>query len=197
MPLILASGSAIRRSMLEAADVAFKVQSSTVDEAAIKLRMASAGANAASIAMELAAAKALDVSRSAGDAWVVGSDSIVRVGDELFDKPRDRGEAALHLRRFSGRTMELFSAVVLAQGDRVEWTHVEPARLKVRNLSDAFIAAYLDAEWPAVAYCVGVFRLEARGVQLFDRIEGDHFSILGMPLLPLLKALRERGLVAS
>jgi septum formation protein len=91
--------------------------------------------------------------------------------------------------------MELSSAVALAHGGVLDWSHVETGRLWVRTLSDAFIRSYLDAEWPAVAYCVGVFRMEGRGVQLFDSVEGDHFAILGMPLIALLGALRERGLI--
>ena len=93
--------------------------------------------------------------------------------------------------------MVLTSAVALARDGAVDWRHSESATLSVRALSDSFIASYLDAEWPAVGYCVGVFRLEGRGVQLFDHIDGDHFTILGMPLLPLLGALRDRGLLAS
>ncbi len=93
--------------------------------------------------------------------------------------------------------MQLSSAVALAHGGEPDWSHVETARLQVRPLSDAFIADYLDAEWPEVGYTVGVFRLEARGVQLFDSIEGDHFTILGMPLLPLLGALRDRRLLLA
>jgi septum formation protein len=93
--------------------------------------------------------------------------------------------------------MLLTSAVALARGGKLEWSHAETARLEVRPISDAFIRCYLDAEWPDVGYTVGVFRLEARGVQLFSKIEGDHFTILGMPLIPLLGALRERGLILS
>jgi septum formation protein len=93
--------------------------------------------------------------------------------------------------------MELTSAVALARGGQLDWSHVETARLEVRALSEQFIADYLDAEWPEVGYTVGVFRLEARGVQLFDRIDGDHFTILGMPLIPLLGALRDRGLIPA
>jgi septum formation protein len=92
--------------------------------------------------------------------------------------------------------MKLTSAVALASGGRLDWSHVETATLKVRELSESFISDYLDAEWPEVGYTVGVFRLEGLGVQLFDRIDGDHFAILGMPLVPLLVALRERGLMA-
>jgi septum formation protein len=115
----------------------------------------------------------------------------------LFDKPRDRDEAAEHLRYFSGKTMHLTSAVALARGGQLDWQYTETARLEVRELSDEFISDYLDAEWPEVGYTVGVFRLEGRGVQLFDSIEGDHFTILGMPLIPLLGALRERGLLVA
>ena len=91
--------------------------------------------------------------------------------------------------------MELTSAVALARGGVLDWSHAETARLHVRPLSEDFIQSYLDAEWPEVGYCVGVFRMEGRGVQLFDSVEGDHFAILGMPLIPLLGALRERGLI--
>lgn len=93
--------------------------------------------------------------------------------------------------------MHLSSAAALANQGRIEWSHAETARLHVRNLSDSFIEQYLDLEWPEVGYCVGVFRMEALGVTLFDRVEGSHFTILGMPLLPLLGALRQRGLMAS
>lgn len=177
--------------MLEAADVDFSARASSVDEAAFKERFG----NPARLASELASAKALDVSSGSGDAWVIGSDSVVSVDGRLFDKPRSREDAAEHLRIFSRRTMELTSAVALARRGRVDWAHGETARLHVRSLSEPFITAYLDKEWPEVGYCVGVFRIEARGVQLFDRIEGDHFAILGMPLVPLLGALRVRGLL--
>jgi septum formation protein len=171
--------------MLDAAGVDYEAVKPNVDEVALKLGLASAN----DIAMRLAEAKAASVRGQ----WVIGSDSVVSAGGRLFDKPRDRDEAADHLGFFSGKEMQLTSAVALAQGGRLEWSHVETARLQVRPLSDAFIADYLDAEWPEVGYTVGVFRLEGRGVQLFDRIDGDHFTILGMPLLPLLGALRERG----
>jgi septum formation protein len=161
-----------------------------VDEDAVKAKLSDAN----EIAAELAAAKALSI--RTGD-WVIGSDSVVSAGGRLFDKPRDRGEAAEHLRFFSGKEMRLTSAVALAHRGSVEWQHADTASLQVRELSDAFIADYLDAEWPEVGYTVGVFRMEARGVQLFERIDGDHFTILGMPLIPLLGALRERGLLLA
>jgi septum formation protein len=190
MTLILASTSAVRRTMLEAAGVEFVAIDPALDEAQVKGRLSSAP----QIASELAAAKATSIG---GGNWVIGSDSVVSVGDRLFDKPRDRIEAAEHLRYFSGRSMRLTSAVALARAGEPDWCHVETARLEVRMISEAFIANYLDAEWPEVGYTVGVFRLEGRGVQLFERIDGDHFTILGMPLIPLLNALRERGFLAS
>ena len=188
MALILASTSAIRRKMLDAAGVRYETVKPDVDEDAVKARQS----DAAEIASELASAKALSIG---GDAWAIGSDSVVSVDGRLFDKPRDRDEATEHLRFFSGKTMMLTSAVALARNGDIDWQHVASARLEVRRLSDAFIGSYLNAEWPEVGYTVGVFRLEARGVQLFDRIEGDHFTILGMPLIPLLGALRQRGLL--
>lgn len=189
MPLILASSSPIRRQLLSAAGVEFEAIPPAVDEAAIKGTI-EAGPG---VAEALARAKALAADRPAE--WVIGSDSVVSVDGRLFDKPTDRAAAAAHLRFFSGKTMQLTSAAALARNGQVDWSHVATAGLQVRDLSDAFIRTYLDAEWPDVAYCVGVFRLEGRGVQLFSSIEGDHFTILGMPLLPLLGALRERGLL--
>jgi len=190
LPLILASTSAIRRHMLDAAGVSYEAVKPEVDEAAAKARMK----NADEIASQLAAAKALSIKNGG---WTIGSDSVVSVNGRLFDKPRSREDAADHLRFFSGKEMRLTSAVVLANGGRIEWSHVETALLQVRVLSETFIGDYLDAEWPEVGYTVGVFRLEARGVQLFSSIAGDHFTILGMPLLPLLGALRERGLIPA
>lgn len=194
MPLILASASASRRAMLEAAGVDFTVDPAAVDEAAIK---GAHGGSAAALAAKLARAKALDVSSRRSDAWVIGSDSLVVVDRRLFDKPRDRAEAVAHLHAFSGRPMQLISAVALANGGKVDWRFTGRATLFVRHLSGRFIADYLDREWPAVAGCVGVFRIEGRGVQLFDSLRGDHHTILGMPLLPLLAALRQRGQLAS
>jgi septum formation protein len=189
LPLILASTSSIRRHMLDAAGVTYKVVKPQVDEAELKLGLS----DGEEIAQRLAQAKAVSVP---GD-WVIGSDSVVSAGGRLFDKPRDREEAAEHLRFFSSKPMLLSSAVAVAKGGVLDWSHVDTARLQVRALSNEFIADYLDAEWPEVGYTVGVFRLEARGVQLFERIEGDHFTILGMPLLPLLGALRARGLILA
>lgn len=175
--------------MLQAAGIDYQPVKPEVDEADLKRGLT----DPSDTALQLAIAKAVSVPGE----WVIGSDSIVSVGGRLFDKPRNRDEAAEHLRVFSGKVMQLTSAVALARGGTLDWSYVETARLKVRLLSEDFVAEYLGAEWPEVGYTVGVFRLEARGVQLFDRIDGDHFTILGMPLIPLLGALRERGLLLS
>jgi len=191
--LILASTSKVRTRMLAEAGVAHKVRAPAVDEEAVKRSHCGDGA---SLALRLAEAKARSLAADPGD-WVIGSDSTVSVDGKPYSKPRDRAEAADHLAAFSGRTMLLSSAVALARVGGDEWSHCDSATLDFRALSPGFIDAYLDAEWPEVAYCVGVFRIEGRGVTLFDRIAGNHFTILGMPLLPLLAALRARGLLAS
>lgn len=194
MTLILASGSSIRLAMLGAAGVPVAVDPADIDESAIK---ATHDGDDVALALALAEAKALEISRRAPENWVIGGDSLVNVDGRRFDKPVSRADAADHLRLFSGKQMRLTSAVALARRGAIDWSHAEQATLSIRLLSDDFIHTYLEAEWPAVSYCVGVFRMEGRGVTLFDRVEGDHFTILGMPLLPLLGALRERGLVAA
>jgi septum formation protein len=186
--LILASASAIRRSMLEQAGVDHEIMPAAIDEDRIKRTFD----DPEQAAIELARAKALAVSESRPDQWVVGSDSIVAVDGRMFDKPLSRDEAAEHLRLFSGKVMRLTSAVALARGGAVDWAHAETARLQVRPLSEEFVQDYLAREWPEVGSCVGVFRMEGRGVQLFENADGNHFTILGMPLLPLLRALRDR-----
>jgi septum formation protein len=189
--LILASASSIRGKMLEDAGLEFEVVRPNIDEEKTKANRTEPG----KIAKELAQAKALAVSALREGDWVIGSDSVVAAGGRLFNKPASREEAAEHLRFFSGTTIRLTSGVALARDRQVDWSHVETADLNVRDLSEAFIEDYLQAEWPGVGQTVGVFRMEGPGVQLFEAISGDHFTILGMPLIPLLKALRERGLL--
>lgn len=191
--LILASGSTIRRQMLEDAGVEFEVVRPDVDEIALK----GGETDGETVALELAKAKAIAVSSGRPGDTVIGGDSVIRVEDRLFDKPRSRDEAAEHLRLFSGKPMQLFSAVALARDGAVDWSDIGRAELHVRDLSEDFIQAYLDAEWPGVGNCVGVFRIEGRGIQLFDRMVGGHFTIMGMPLMPVLKQLRKRGLLLS
>lgn len=185
--IVLASKSASRRTMLGAAGVEFEVRPAGIDERAFEAELGRA--DPAAVALALAEAKALSV--EARGQPVLGSDSVVSVGGERFNKPASRAQAAEHLRYFSGKAMELHSAAAIAVGGHLRWSHVERAVLQVRHLSDDFIERYLLAEWPEVAQCVGVFRIESVGVQLFESIQGDMFTVLGMPLLPVLGALRE------
>jgi len=189
--IVLASQSASRKAMLEAAGVEFEACPAHLDERGIESAMADARPEA--IARELAAQKALAVSRERPGALVLGSDSLVEVAGRRFDKPGSRSEAAEHLHWFAGKLMRLHSAAALARNDSLVWQGDAVASLNIIDMSDRFIEVYLDAEWPAVAGCVGVFRIEARGVQLFSAIDGDHFTVLGMPLLKVLAALRDLG----
>jgi septum formation protein len=181
--------------MLEAAGVAFEALPAQLDERAIEAELADARSEQVTLA--LAEAKALAVSAEQPGRLVLGSDSLVEVAGRRFDKPTSRPEAARHLSFFSGKTMHLHSAAALARDGEVFWRHDSLAALRVIELSPAFIDSYLDHEWPAVAGCVGVFRIEGRGVQLFESIAGDHFTVLGMPLLAVLGALREMGELPS
>jgi len=191
--LILASQSFSRRAMLDAAGVSYVARPAHVDEGAVKQALLDEGQPPRAIADALAELKALKIAQAEPDALVIGSDSVVSVAGQLFDKPVDRDNAAEHLRAFSGQTMLLTSAVVLARDGQAIWRHVGEARLDVWPLSEDFIETYLDAEWPAISGCVGCFRIEGPGVQLFSALHGDYFTILGMPLLPLLGQLRTLG----
>jgi len=192
--IVLASQSGSRRAMLEAAGISFRAQPAHVDERALEAALGDAVP--AEIALALAVAKAGNVSRETPGEIVLGSDSLVSCGGRRFDKPTSRENAAEHLRFFSGKVMELHSAAALVRDGEVLWAEPAVAELRVAELSEVFIAEYLDAEWPAVAGCVGVFRIEARGVQLFESIDGDYFTILGMPLLKVQAALRNLGVLA-
>lgn len=187
--IVLASQSASRRAMLVSAGVAFEAVPARIDERAVEQRLDAGGPDR--IALVLAEAKALAIEER--ERLVLGSDSLVVVEGRRFDKPRSRDEAAAHLRAFSGRPMQLHSAAALARGGAIVWVASATAVLHVRDLSDEFIQTYLEAEWPEVSGCVGVFRIEGLGAQLFEAIEGDMFTVLGMPLLPVLGALREFG----
>ena len=181
--------------MLDAAGVTHIACPADLDERALEDELAPQGP--AAIVTGLAVAKARAVAGMHPGRIVLGSDSLVEVDGRRFAKPGSRAEAAAHLRAFSGRTMALFSATALVRDDALLWCCHDRAALGVRVLSEEFIARYLDAEWPAVAGCVGVFRIEARGVQLFESIEGSHFTVLGMPLLPVLAALRAHGVIGA
>lgn len=195
-PLVLASGSASRRAMLAAAGVAFEARPPNVDEDAVKAALA--GRPARDLADALAEMKAVKVSATMPGRLVLGSDSVVALGDgTLLGKPASRDEAAAHLRAMSGGRHHIVSAAVIAEDGRPVWRVVDRATLAVRPLSEAFIAAYLDVEWPAIAACVGCFRIEGPGVQLFDAVEGSQFTILGLPLLLVLGYLRTRGMLTA
>lgn len=192
--LVLASASPARAAVLAAAGVTFVAQRPRVDEEALKLGLRAEGATVRDQADALAEAKALSLSRGS-PAWVIGADQMLSLEGEAFDKPADRAAAAQSLRALRGRTHQLVTAIVVAKEGAVVWRHIETPKLTMRPFSDAFLETYLDAIGEAACANVGAYQLEGRGVQLFERIEGDYFSILGLPLLPLLAFLRLHGLV--
>jgi septum formation protein len=195
--LLLASGSAARRAMLAAAGVAFETVLAEFDEEGTKAELRAKGAGAADLALALAGEKARHV-RAAGDVLVLGADQTLELEDgSMLDKPAGREDALAQLRRMSGSKLRLHSAAVAVEAGEDAWTGVETVTMTVRALSDRFIEQYLDAEYELVQSNVGVFRIEGRGVQLFERIEGSHFAILGLPLLPLLGYLRGREVMPS
>jgi septum formation protein len=195
--LLLASKSAARRAMLEAAGVTFEAVEAELDEGAAKAGLWGAGFDARGVAEELAQLKALSVGGAAGD-LVLGSDQVLERDDgTILSKPASREEAWGQLTSLRGGTHRLHSAAVIAEGGEAAWWHCETVELTMRPFSDAFLNAYLDAEYEQIRWSVGCYRIEGPGVQLFERIDGSHFAILGMPLLPLLDYLRDRGVLAS
>lgn len=196
--IVLASQSASRRAMLTAAGVPFEAIAPAVDEEAAKEALRGEGLDARALADALAEFKALKLSRRAPGTLVLGCDQTLSLDDgAMIDKAVDRADAARILRLLSGRVHHLHSAaVIVLNGDPI-WRHVERVRMTVRPLSDAFIDAYLDADWDACRWCVGCYRIEGPGVQLFSRVEGSQFAIQGLPLLPLLDFLRVRGVLAA
>ena len=198
MRLILASQSPSRRAMLAAAGVPHEAVAPSVDEEAAKLALRAEGNDPRRLADALAELKAVKVSRRFPSDLVLGCDSTVTAPDgSPIDKAVSREEAAAQLAQLRGATHRLVSAAVIAEAGGPIWRHVATAKLTMRAFSDAFLEAYLDAEWPAIGGCVGGYRLEGRGAQLFSKIEGDHFTILGLPLLPLLDYLRTRGVMVA
>jgi septum formation protein len=193
--LVLASASAVRARLLRAAGVAFEVAVAHVDEDAIKDSLLVEKAAPCDIAMVLAELKAQRISASLPDMLVVGADQVLEFDGELLSKSRDPAEAHRQLARLRGHEHMLITAVALAKAGSVFWWHTETAKLHMRDFSDAFLDDYLAEEGEDILQSVGAYHLEGRGVQLFDRIEGDYFSILGVPLVPLLAALRREGLL--
>jgi septum formation protein len=198
MRLLLASQSAARRAMLTAAGVPHEAMHPAVDEESAKAAFRADGLNARALADALAELKASKLSRRYSADLVLGCDSTVaREDGMLLDKPETREKAADQLRGLRGATHRLTSAAVICHGGMPVWRHVDVAKLTMRPFSDGFLDSYLDAEWPAIGGCVGGYRLEGMGAQLFTQIDGSHFTILGLPLLPLLDYLRIRGLLPA
>lgn len=197
MRLLLASKSSARRAMLEVAGVPFEAVGAELEEESAKAGLIAAGFDPRGVAEELAQLKALSVEAAEGD-LVLGSDQVLEQEDgSLLSKPGSREEAHEQLRSLSGRPHFLHSAAVVAERGEGVWWHSETVKLTMRPLSDAFLSSYLDREYEEIRWSVGGYRIEGLGAQLFERIEGSHFAVLGMPLLPLLAYLRERGLLPS
>jgi len=196
--LVLASQSASRRAMLEAVGITFEAVSPNVDEEAAKASLRTEGNDARRLADALAELKALKLSNRLPGALVLGCDSTLSLADgTMIDKAGNREEQRDILAKLRGTTHRLISAAVICEGGVPVWRHVDVARLTMRNFSDEWLETYLDAEWPAIGGCVGGYRVEGRGAQLFARIDGSHYTILGLPLLPLLDYLRTRGFIGT
>jgi septum formation protein len=192
--VILASGSSSRRAMLTAAGIEYRAITPDVDEDDLRTKMPrDAAVRGNSVSEHLAEHKALAVSARYPDALVIGCDQVLVCDGKLFNKAVDDVAARNTLKTLRGRTHELISAAVIARGDVIAWRCTDIARLQMREFSDDYLADYLRAEIPDILGSVGCYRIEGRGAQLFTRIEGDQFTIRGLPLVPLLAALREQG----
>jgi septum formation protein len=195
MPIILASGSATRRKLLDAAGISVHVDPPDVDEAAIKRDCSANKLNTAETAETLARAKAAQIARRHPGKIVIGADQMLECGGRWFDKPADRSAAAMQISALSGKTHRLVSAIVVFRGDREIWRTTDSAELAMRPISPAFIDSYLDRIGDQVLSSVGGYQIEGLGIQLFSRISGDHFTILGLPILPLLAFLRDEKVI--
>lgn len=193
--IILASGSRFRKAMLEAAGVDIDVVPATIDERAVEKTLAGTGASPEDVAQVLAEAKAIDVSEKNPGRLVLGCDQTLSLDDELFHKPADMEDARRHLLKLSGRTHQLNSAAVLARNGETLWRDVGIARMTMRRLEPGFIGRHLARVGPMALNSVGAYQIEGEGIQLFEKIDGDHFTIVGLPLLPLLKELRDLGAI--
>jgi septum formation protein len=196
-PLVLASKSSARRGLLEAAKIPFIVEGAAVDERAVEAPLLARGAVGRDIARHLARAKAKAVSRSHPDDLVLGADQTLEFDGKIFSKPADRDAAKAQLLAFSGKTHQLHSAICLMRGTRAVFEYVGTAQLTCRAFAADFIETYLTTAGDSVFASVGAYQLEGLGIHLFERIEGDQATILGLPLLPLLAFLREEGSLAA
>lgn len=193
--LILASGSPFRKAMLESAGLAVTAVRPQTDERAVEAAVAGSGTTPEELALILAEAKALDVSGRYPQALVIGCDQTLSLGDAVLHKPASMDEARRRLLALSGKTHQLNSAAVLARGDAVLWRHVGVARLTMRHLDPGFVGRHLSRVGEQALSSVGAYQIEGEGIQLFEEIEGDHFTIVGLPLLPLLTKLRALGAI--
>jgi septum formation protein len=195
MSLVLASGSASRRKLLAAAGVTFVADPADLDEVGLTRDMVQRGADAVQVACELAGQKALLVSRRHAGALVLGGDSVIGFGGAFLSKCASMEEARTLLHKLSAKEHLLVSAAALARDGALLWTHASPCRMSMRSLSRKFLDDYLAQEGPAILSSVGCYHYEGRGAQLFDKVEGDYFSVLGLPLLPVLAELRKEGVL--
>jgi septum formation protein len=191
--LVLASASPIRRTLLENAGLSITVSPARIDESSLRDTLLSESMSPRDIADALAEMKATKVSLKERTRLVLGCDQVLDLGGEILSKPATIEEARAQLQRLRGRTHDLLSAVVMCQDGAPIWRHVGRARLTVRAFSDAWLEDYLDRNWPDIAGCVGAYKLESEGVRLFSRIDGDYFTVLGLPLLDVLAFLTLRG----
>lgn len=195
-PLILASASATRRKLLEGTGLTFSTKSSDLDEAAMRTAMGVEGTvEPSDVAEVLARAKAEDVSAQVGEAFVIGGDQVMSAGGKIYGKPQSMEDARTRLLDLSGKSHQLHTAVVIATAGATVWSYTDVATLTMRRLSPEFVGRYLAAAGEGVLGAVGAYQIELLGIQLFEKIEGDFFSILGLPLLPLLDALRREGAI--
>jgi septum formation protein len=197
MAFVLASGSASRRQILSHAGVSFIAQPADVDEEALKVRLLTKGTQVRDVAIHLAEAKALAVSNLRPEALVLGADQTLVIDDQLVSKCHDLAEARALLLRLRGRSHQLVGGLVLARRGNVLWRHGETSTLTMRDFSDGFLHAYLAAEGEGLLASVGCYRMEGLGAQLFERVQGDYFAILGLPLQPLLAELRNQGVLQT
>ncbi len=195
--VILASASATRARLLNAAGVTAEIVKPNVDERPTKTRLIANRTRADKVATELAELKALAVSKKFPDALVIGADQVLDCDGKLYDKPADHESAKRQLKELRGKRHRLISAVALAANGAITWSHTDAATLSMRVFSDTFLDAYLILATDAVLNSVGAYQLETLGAQLFTKVEGDYFTVLGLPLLPLLDQLRRAGVLAS
>ena len=195
VPLVLASGSAIRAQMLENARVPFTVEVPRIDEAAIKASLRAEGASPRDIADALAEGKARKIAARRPDAVVLGCDQVLDFGGEILSKPATPDAALDQLKALRGQRHLLLSAAVLYENGEPVWRHVGQVRLRMRPASDAYLSDYVARNWDSIRHAVGAYKLEEEGVRLFTTIDGDYFNVLGMPLLELLNHLTLRGMI--